>query len=356
MGYEVIDEHGTVAGGDGQPVPPTRAAVPYDLGELEPATPPSDVDEPDAPLTAPRLTAPLASRRAQLERVARRPAVLASVGVLVGALLGGYVVHQHAAGEAQAQARSVINAVAVAENQLATGVNGVRLASITVRLTNFGPRAVEPVLSPSGHEPTQLAPLVEATTPNTSATPHGGSTLVMMSVPLACDQELSSLHLPVRTADHKVHQVDVRSVGSEALQQDRTMCGGGDGPQQSFVTATLEGTIDSPYLQFTNQAGQARRIWLQEPTELRPLFGVTVVLAPKLPHDIEPHGTFRLDLSVRVASCTRDVARFEQAQLWLGFLDSDIGRHEPPTDADWQNVMGASVGSVITAAMLKACR
>jgi hypothetical protein len=354
VGYEVIDEHGTVAAGGGQPVPPTRASVPYDLGELEPATPPSDVDEPDAPHTAPQLTAPLTSRRARLERVARRPAVLASIGVLVGALLGGYVVHQHAAGEAQAEARSVINAVAVAENQLATGVNGVRLASLTVRLTNFGPRAVEPVLSPSGHEPTQLAPLVEATTPNASAAPSGGSTLVMMSVPLACGQQLSSLHLPVRTADHKVHQVDVRSVGSEALQQDRTMCGG-DEPPQSFVTATLEGTIDSPYLQFTNQAGQARRIWLQEPTALRPMTGVTIVLASKLPHDIEPHGTFRLGLSVRVASCTHDVAKFEQAQVWLGFLDSDIGRNEPPTEADWQNVMGSSVGSVITAAMLKAC-
>jgi hypothetical protein len=255
---------------------------------------------------------------------------------------------------AQAQERSEVNAIAVAENQLANGINGVRMATLTVRLTNFGPRALEPVLSDASHQATQDDPLVEASTPDATAAP-GGSTLVTMTVPLPCDQRLGTLHLPVRTVDRQVHQLEVRSPQSDVLREDRTMCADPE-PAHSYVTATLVGTPERPLLRFTNQADQARRIWLQSNLgNLVPMPGVTIRLSPSLPHDIDPQGMFHLHISVHVDRCIRDVGSYEQAQVWLGFLDTDIGRHDPPTDADWQNVMGSSIGSVVTAAMLKAC-
>jgi len=358
VGYEVIDEQGPVASGlppaapSALPPPaglggrPSAAGEPYDLGELEPI----------APSTAgpPGASRPRRLRRADVQRLARVPGVVGGAGLALGALLGGYVVHQHAVGVAQAQERSSVSAVAVAENQLANGINGVRMATVTVRLTNFGPRALEPVLSEPSHRPTQEEPLVEASAPNPKAEP-GGSALVTMTVPLPCDARLGTLHLPVRTVDRQVHQLEVRSPDSEALQEDRTMCGNAE-PTHSYVTATLVGTPDRPLLRFTNQADQARRIWLQSNlAALVPMPGVIIRLSPSLPHDIDPQGTFHLHISVHVDRCIRDVGSYEEAQVWLGFLDTDIGRHDPPTDADWQNVMGSSIGSVVTAAMLKAC-
>jgi hypothetical protein len=139
------------------------------------------------------------------------------------------------------------------------------------------------------------------------------------------------------------------------LEQDRTMCGQAE-PTHSYVTATLVGTPERPIVRFWNQSAQARRLWLQSTAEsLFPMPGVRITLSPSLPHDVDPESTFALHVSVHVSRCIRDVASYEQAQVWLGFLDTDIGRHEPPGDADWQNVMGTSIGSVVTAAMLKAC-
>ena len=83
--------------------------------------------------------------------------------------------------------------------------------------------------------------------------------------------------------------------------------------------------------------------------------GVRVTAAAGAAVRHRPQGTFDLRISVAVDRCIKDVGSYEQAQVWLGFLDTDIGRHEPPDDNDWQNVMGASIGSVVTAAMLKAC-
>ena len=358
MGYEIIDEQGPVAGGVRQPGPgpspsyqptgpigPTPSSEPYDLGELEPvrpASPPQRDGDPDP------------SHR-RLDRLLRVPSVLAGAGLLVGALLGGYVVHQHGVGEAQAQARSSINAVAVAENQLATGINGVRMATLTVRLTNFGPRPIEPVLSARSQQASRTHPLVEASTPHPKADAEGGSALVTITVPLPCDAQLGTLRLPVRTIDRQVHQLDVRAPDSEVLEQDRTMCERPE-PTHSYVTATLVGTPERPTVRFWNQSAQARRLWLQSTVEsLAPMPGVTIRLSPSLPHDIDPESTLALQVSVRVNRCIRDVGSYERAQVWLGFLDTDIGRHEPPGDSDWQNVMGTSIGSVVTAAMLKAC-
>jgi hypothetical protein len=360
VGYEVIDEQGPVASGPPPAVPPSAPppsglaaplrpaspAEPYDLGELEPVELATSARPGRDPWSRLRST--------DLERLMRVPGVVAGAGLVLGAVLGGYVVHQHAAGVAQAQERSQVNAIAVAENQLANGINGVRMATLTVRLTNFGPRPLEPVLSDASHRATQGDPLVEASTPNARATP-GGSTLVTMTVPLPCDERLGTLLLPVRTVDRQVHQLEVRSPQSDVLREDRTMCADPE-PTHSYVTATLVGTPERPLLRFTNQADQARRVWLQSNlASLVPMPGVTIRLSPSLPHDIDPQGMFHLRISVHVDRCIRDVGSYEQAQVWLGFLDTDIGRHDPPTDADWQNVMGASIGSVVTAAMLKAC-
>jgi hypothetical protein len=283
------------------------------------------------------------------------PSVLAGAGLLVGALLGGYVVHQHAQGEVQAQERSTVSAVAEAENQLANGINGVRMATLTVRLTNFGPRPLEPVLSARSQEPSRTQPLIEASTPHPRAAEDGGSTLVTMTVPLPCDEQLGALLLPVRTVDNRVHQLEVRTPDSEVLEQDRTMCGRVE-QTHSYVTATLVGTPERPIIRFSNQAAQARRLWLQSPKDsLVPMPGVTIRLSPSLPRDIDPEGTFHLRITVHVNRCINDVSMYEQAQVWLGFLDTNIGRNEPPGDSDWQNVMGTSIGSVVTAAMLKAC-
>ena len=169
-------------------------------------------------------------RRLDLERLARLPSVLAGAGLLVGSLLGGYVVHQHAQGEAKAQARSSVSAVAVAENQLANGINGVRMATLTVRLTNFGPLQLEPVLSDRSQQATGNHPIVEASTPHPKAAADGGSALVTLTVPLPCDEKLGTLRLPVRTVDNRVHQLDVHTPASEVLEQDRTMCGQADRP------------------------------------------------------------------------------------------------------------------------------
>ena len=361
MGYEVIDEQGPVASGlpppattssaprpagPAGPARPPASAEPYDLGELEPVEPSTSGGPGRDPWSRLRST--------DLQRLARVPAVVAGAGLVLGALMGGYVVHQHAVGVAEAQERSSVSAVAVAENQLANGINGVRMATLTVRLTNFGPRALEPVLSDASHRPTQEEPLVEASTPNPKAAP-GGSALVTMTVPLPCDERLGTLHLPVRTVDRQVHLLAVSSPDSDVLREDRTMCGEAE-PTHSYVTATLVGTPERPLLRFTNQADQARRIWLQSNlASLVPMPGVIIRLSPSLPHDVDPQGMFHLRISVHVDRCIRDVGSYEQAQVWLGFLDTDIGRHDPPTDADWQNVMGASIGSVVTAAMLKAC-
>jgi hypothetical protein len=347
VGFEVIDEHGSVIGGDRGPTGrPTPASEPYDLGELEP-------HEPDPPVKTD--TPPQSGSRRRMERLLHLPAVLASAGLVAGAVLGGYVVHQHAVGQAEAAARSSVNAVAIAENQLVTGINGVRMASISVRVTNFGPRRIEPVLSPRSHRPTAEEPKVDATTPHPSVSAHGGSALVMVLAPRPCRSELGPLHVPVRTEDRQVHELDVTSISSDQLQQDQSMCGGAE-PTHSYVTANLRGTVRTPVIRFTNLATQARRIWLQsDPSSLQPLTGVTITLSPSLPVDIEPDGTLDLRLTVHVSRCVRDVNSYESAQTWLGFLDTDIGRHDPPTDADWQNVMGASVGSVLTAGMLQAC-
>jgi hypothetical protein len=357
VGYEVIDEQGPLTGAGPpveRPAPPWAGSVgpggtaePYDLGELEPVEP--------APPRPARRRPSATGVRGRLERLAHVPSVLAGAGLVLGAVLGGYVVNQHAAGEAEAQARSTVNAVAVAENQLANGINGVRMASLTVRLTNFGPLALEPVLSPTGQEASQTHPLVQASTPHPKADADGGSILVTVTLPLPCDQALSTVQLPVRTADRQVHQLDVHSPESEVLEQDRTMCERPETPH-SFVTAILVGTPTAPVLRFSNQADQARRIWLQsDMSSLVPVPGVTIRLSPALPHDIDPHATFDLHLTVHANRCVRDVASYEQAQVWLGFLDTDIGHSQPPTESDWQNVMGSSVGSVVTAAMLKAC-
>jgi hypothetical protein len=362
VGFEVIDEEGPVASGlpppalpsslappapGVAPLRPSAPAEPYDLGELEPVEPETSGRAGRDPRS--RL------RRGDLRRLAQVPGVVAGVGLVLGTLLGGYVVHQHAAGVAQAQERSSVSAVAVAENQLANGVNGVRMATLSVRLTNFGPRPLAPVLSDTSHPPTQDEPLVEASTPNPEAAPDGGSTLVTMTVPLPCDARLGILQLPVRTVDRQVHQLEVRSPDSEVLQQDRTMCGDTE-PTHSYVTATLVGTPDRPLLRFINQSDLARRIWLQSDlANLVPMPGVTIRLTPSLPHDIDPQASFYLRITVHVTRCIRDVGSYEQAQVWLGFLDTDIGRHDPPSDADWQNVMGSSIGSVVTTAMLKAC-
>jgi hypothetical protein len=366
VGYEVIDEQGPVADGVRDPgphplpayppvvpsAPPTTPAAaqpsePYDLGELDPVQPQS----PTAPGSEP------SSRRRwlQLERLTRVPGVLAGTGLLVGSLVGGYVVHQHGVGEAQAQARSSVSAVAVAENQLATGINGVRMATLTVRLTNFGPRQLEPVLSPSSQTATRAQPRVEASTPHPKAAPDGGNALVTVTVPLPCDEKLGTMQLPVRTVDGRVHQLDVHTPDSEVLEQDRTMCDRPE-PTHSYVTATLVGTPERALLRFSNQSDQGRRVWLQSETaSLVPMPGVTIRLSPSLPHDIDPQSTFDLRVSVHADRCIRDVGSYEQAQMWLGFLDTDIGRRDPPGDSDWQNVMGTSIGSVVTAAMLKAC-
>lgn len=285
------------------------------------------------------------------------PAVLGSAGLLAGSLLGGYVVHQNAVGAAQARDRSVVQAIAVAENQLASGLDGVRVATMTVRLSNFGPEPLQPVLSAEGHRPSRAEPLVDASRrPVLAAAAHGGSTIVTVTVPLPCDSSLGPVTLPVRTADQQVHLLDVATPGSDALEQDRTMC---FDPQQthSFVSASLAGTVQRPFIRFTNSAAQARRVWLQTPlSDLHPMPGVTITLSPSMPQDVEPMGALRLDIRVRVDRCIRDVTSFESAQLWLGFIDTDIGRARPPDDSDWQNVMGTSIGSVVTAAMLEACR
>jgi hypothetical protein len=363
VGYEVIDEQGPVASGVPPPVPatlppttagpaaprPSAPAEPYDLGELEPVEPVT-AGSPDRNAPSGR-----GLRRTDVQRLARVPGIVAGAGLVLGALLGGYVVHQHAAGVAQARARSSVSAVAVAENQLANGINGVRMATLTVRLTNFGPRALQPVLSDPSHQPTQEEPLVEASTRNPVAAPDGGSTLVTLTVPLPCDARLGILQLPVRTVDRQVHQLEVHSPDSRVLEQDRTMCGYPD-PSPSYVTATLVGTPERPLLRFTNQSPQARRIWLQSNlASLIPMPGVTVRLSPSLPHDINPQATLYVRVTVDVGRCIRDVGSYEEAQVWLGFLDTDIGRHDPPSDAEWQNVMGSGIGSVVTTAMLKAC-
>jgi hypothetical protein len=365
VGYEVIDEQGPVAGRvrdpgpyaspaypraepSAQPLtPPAQPVEPYDLGELEPVqTPVAPVPGTGRAARGPRL---------ELERLARVPGVLAGAGLLVGALLGGYVVHQHGVGQAQAEARSSVSAVALAENQLATGINGVRMATLTVRLTNFGPRQLEPVLSPPSQTATRAEPRVEASTPHPKAAADGGNTLVTVTVPLPCDEQLGVLQLPVRTVDGRVHQLEVHAPRSEVLEQDRTMCDRVE-PTHSYVTATLVGTPDRPLLRFWNQSDQGRRVWLQsDAASLVPMPGVVIRLSPSLPHDVDPQSTFDLRVTVHVNRCFRDVTSYEQAQLWLGFLDTDIGRHEPPDDTDWQNVMGTSIGSVVTAAMLRAC-
>jgi hypothetical protein len=363
VGYEVIDEQGPVASGLPPPAvpsvpapaagrvasPPPSPAEPYDLGELEPVDPAMLTPPGDEVSWRQRL------RPDDLQRLARVPGIVAGAGLVLGALLGGYVVHQHAAGVTQARDRSNVSAVAVAENQLANGINGVRMATLTVRLTNFGPRVLVPVLSDPSHRPTQDDPLVEASTPTPQAEPGGGSTLVTITVPLPCDARLGALELPVRTVDRQVHQLEVRSLSSDVLEQDRTMCADPE-PPQSFVTAALVGTPDRPLLRFHNQSTQARRVWLQSNLAgLVPMPGVTIRLSPSLPRDIDPQGTFYLRVDAHASRCIKDVGSYEQAQVWLGFVDTPIARHDPPTDSDWQNVMGSGIGSVVTTAMLRAC-
>ncbi|HET8615798.1 MAG TPA: hypothetical protein VFL94_09755 [Actinomycetales bacterium] len=352
MGFEVIDEHGSVIGGDRGPTERSpRAPEPYDLGE-----PPEVAPDPRSRTAEPPAAPAPGRSRAVVQRLLHLPAVLATAALVAGAVLGGYVVHEHGVGQELAQARSEVNAVAIAENQLVTGINGVRMATITVRVTNFGPRRIEPVLSPRSQQATASDPLIDASTPHPSVAANGGTTLVMVQVPLPCGSDLGPVRVPVRSEDRQVHELDVTSIGTEQLQQDQSMCGGAE-PNHSYVTANLSGTVDRPFIRFTNMATQARRIWLQsDPAALVPLTGVTISMSPSLPTDIEPQGTLDLRLVVHVNRCVRDVASYESAQSWLGFLDTDIGRHDPPTDADWQNVMGAGIGSVVTAAMLRACR
>lgn len=339
MGYEVIDEHGPVDGADRSATASSRSPAPFELGDLPPV-------EPDPP----RDDSP---RRPRLQRLVRLPAVLASFTLVAGAVVGGYVVHQHAAGLAAAQERSVIQAVAVAENQLASGINGVRMATLTVRLTNFGPKPIQPVLSKDDHTPSQVSPLIQASAPGPEAPANGGSALVTLTVPLACDQALGDLQLPVRTPDQQVHQVPVRSPGSDMLQQDRTMCDEGP-PDNSYVSITLSGSVDKPVLRFANQSDQARQIWLRtEGNELRPLPGVQITLGRRFPIDIGPEATVQVPLRVHVSRCIKDASQLEWAQVWLGFQESGAGRDQVP--ADWQNMSGTTVGSVVTAAILRAC-
>jgi hypothetical protein len=338
VGYEVIDEHGPVSGADRSATSSSRTPAPYEFGDLEPAAPPPRDDT---------------TRRPQLQRLLQLPAILASFTLVAGAVVGGYVVHQHAAGQAAAEQRGVVQAIAEAENQLANGMNGVRMATLTVRLTNFGPKPIQPVLSEDGQTPSQVTPLVQASSPHPEAPANGGDALVTLTVPLACDQELGDLLLPVRTLDRQVHQIPVRAPNSEILQQDRTMCNDGQADTQ-YVSVTLVGSVDKPVLQFTNMSQQARRMWLRtENNELHPLSGVRITLGHPFPMDIDPQDTIRVPLQVDANRCIKDVSLLESAQVWLAFQESAVGRNR--LDSDWQNVSGAAVGSAVTAAILRTC-
>jgi hypothetical protein len=345
VGYEVIDEHGPVSGADRSVTGSTRRQEPYDFDTLEPLEP--------TPSAAERMPG-----RPDLRRLLHLPAVLASCALLVGAIVGGYVVHQHNVGKAAAQERSVLQAVAVAENQMASGVNGVRVATLTVRLTNFGPEPIQPVLSDDGHTPSQVSPLVQASTEHPEAEAKGGDAMVTITVPLACDQELGDLLLPVRTVDHRVHQVSVHSPDSAALQQDRTMCNDGGIDEPTLVEASLSGDLDNPYVVIRNKATQARRIWLGEPGPGGSIVGprgVTIRLEPKLPQDVEGNGTLRLKLVVTASRCERDVAALEQANTWIAFQDTHIGMGvQPPLDG-YRGYIGVGLSSLITNAFVRAC-
>lgn len=354
MGYEVIDEHGTVAGGDRGPTS-MRRPEPYDLGELEPVLPAPTTDAPDDPTRPPERS----GRRARIDRLIRLPAVPTSAALVVGALVGGYVVHQHGVGEQQAQARSAVNAVAVTENQLATGINGVRMATLTVRLTNFGPLPLEPVLSPDRHRPTTREPLVDAATSHPRAAPNGGSTLVTVTVPLPCDTHLGQLQLPVRTADNSTHELTITSVASEILEQDRTMCYQESQPQP-LVEAWLSGSVDQPYIVIRNVAAQARRVWLQDRAPgdwgAETPRGISIRLTPSLPQDVDGGGTVRLKLDVKADHCERDVAELQQADMWIAFQDTNIGMSVPPPFDEYRGYVGVGIGPVITNAFIRACR
>lgn len=346
MGYEVIDEHGPVSGADRSGAASARRQEPYDFDTLQPLEP--------APAAGERTRG-----RPELGRLLHLPAVLASCALLVGAVVGGYVVHQHNVGQAAAQQRSVLQAVAVAENQMASGVNGVRVATLTVRLTNFGPEPIRPVLSDNGHAPSQVSPLVQASTGHPEAEAKGGDAMVTMTVPLACDQELGDLLLNVRTIDDRVHQVSVHSPDSAALQQDRTMCYDGVSDEPTLVEAGLSGDLDNPYIVIRNKATQARRIWLGEPGPGGSIVGprgVTIRLVPKLPQDVEGNGTLRLKLVVTANRCERDVAALEQANTWIAFQDTNIGMGvKPPLDG-YRGYIGVGLSSLITNAFVQACR
>lgn len=333
-----MDEHGPVSGADRPAMASTGTPKPYDFDTLPSA----------------ELAPPTAQQSPQLRRLLHLPAVLASCALLVGAVAGGYVVHQHNVGRAAAQQRSALQAVAIAENQLASGINGVRVATLTVRLTNFGPKPIRPVLSPDNHTPSQVAPLVQASTGQPEAEANGGSAMVTMTVPLACDQELGDLLLPVRTVDHLVHQVLVHSPDSAALQQDRTMCYDGR-LESSNVAVSMAGSIDRPYLEFTNQSQQGRRMWLRtEDNDMNPLQGVRISLGHSFPMDLDPQATVRVPLRVHVNRCIKDAAQLESVQMWLAFQETDLG-HARVTDSNWDNVTGTSVGAAVTAAVLRRC-
>jgi hypothetical protein len=175
-----------------------------------------------------------------------------------------------------------------------------------------------------------------------------------MTVPLGCQQVLGDLPLQVRTVDQKVHELTVPAPSSEVLQQDQTMCGGGE-PEHTYVSVSLTGSVTNPMLTFTNQASQARRLFLRaDSNDLSPLHGVRLALGRSFPMDVDGNGTVRVPLRVHVDRCIRDAAAYESVQIWLAFQETDIGQGAPLA-GNWQNMTGTGVGSVITAAMLRAC-
>lgn len=346
----------------GESLPPGRsphhpskppADEPFDLGELSPV-------EPDPDTSSARDDAWPRSWLGSL--TARRPRGMLATGavatLVVGGLAGGFLMHQHNVSANAARDGSTVSAVAVVENQLVGGRDGIRTATLSVRLRNLGPRQLTVRTSPPGAMPRRDEPLVSATASQAIA-PAGGDTMVLVEVPVPCDADLPAITLPVRTVDGTVHHVAVEAPQTrDILESDRTMCQDSSNDYQPVIRADLRGSLQHPVVELLNTTGQPRRVW-QYDEGVNPDSPVKITFIPALPQRIGANATLTLKVRVSADRCVTDLGALDRAgqSSWINLTDTDPDTDVAPTTiSDYNHSTGVGLSTLVTGALIAACR
>jgi hypothetical protein len=302
MGYEILDAAdaepaAAAAAADaaprGGPVNgPTATTWPPDVVELDALPEPGG-----AP---PWVTVPWQRPNARRRPPGRLTSALVAVAALLGLAVGVALDHYHAQQVRESEARQRLQALAVVQSMTSRIILDGQLAELIVQVYNSGTHPLSVLVSPAG-------PSARIQVASGSRTvPPGGAQLVIAQVPLDCaSNQPLGLTIPMQTVDGTEHQLAPRSDTGAPLDQSSqqelcTLL-----PDRQLLTAQLQGGLNDPLLQLTNDTEGPLTVSVDSGSPLTQVSShrLSFKLVPALPMQIPAHGTRTVRIGLQVPGC-----------------------------------------------------